>query len=77
MTRNNYILLPSGVLAFGKGIQEKIIHERVERWHENLNNISFLLILAGSQTAEIEGISSQDQLLFLDVIQLLQMLNFY
>ena len=58
MTRDNYILLPSGVLAFGKGIQEKIIHERVERWHENLNNISFLLILAGSQTAEIEGISS-------------------
>ena len=58
MTRDNYILLPSGVLAFGKGIQEKNIHERVKRWHENITNLAFFLILAGSQTAEIEGISS-------------------
>jgi len=58
MIRDNYILLPSGVLAFGKGIQEKNIHERVKRWHENITNLAFFLILAGSQTAEIEGISS-------------------
>jgi len=58
MKRDCYVLLPSGVLAFGKGIQEKNIHERVKRWHENLTNISFFLILAGSQTAEIEGISA-------------------
>ena len=58
MTRDCYILLPSGVLAFGEGIQENKIHERVQRWHENITNIAFFLILAGSQTAEIEGISS-------------------
>ena len=58
MKTDCYILLPSGVLAFGKGIQEKNIHERVKRWHESLTNIAFFLILAGSQTSEIEGISS-------------------
>tara|TARA_B100000579_G_scaffold123584_1_gene99575 strand:- start:1776 stop:2972 length:1197 start_codon:yes stop_codon:yes gene_type:complete len=58
MKSDSYILLPSGVLAFGKGIQEKNIHERVKRWHESLTNIAFFLILAGSQTSEIEGISS-------------------
>ena len=58
MKSDSYILLPSGVLAFGKGIQEKNIHERVKRWHKSLTNIAFFLILAGSQTSEIEGISS-------------------
>jgi len=58
MIIDNYILLPSGVLAFGEGIQEKNIHERVKRWHENITNLAFFLILAGSQTAEIEGISA-------------------
>ena len=58
MIGDNYILLPSGVLAFGKGMQERDIDARVERWHENITNIAFFLILAGSQTAEIEGISS-------------------
>jgi len=58
MTGDNYVLLPSGVLAFGEGMQEKNIHERVKRWHGNITNVAFFLILAGSQTAEIEGISS-------------------
>ncbi|MBW3041464.1 nicotinate-nucleotide--dimethylbenzimidazole phosphoribosyltransferase [Prochlorococcus marinus] len=58
MIVDNYVLLPTGVLAFGKGIQEKNFEERVKRWHENITNIAFFLILAGSQTAEIEGISS-------------------
>ncbi len=58
MIGDHYILLPSGVLAFGKGMEEKIIHERVKRWNENITNIAFFLILAGSQTAEVEGISS-------------------
>ena len=58
MIGDQYIPLPSGVLAFGEGIQEENIHEIVKRWHENITNISFFLILAGSQTAEIEGISS-------------------
>ena len=51
MIGDQYIPLPSGVLAFGEGIQEENIHEIVKRWHENITNISFFLILAGSQTA--------------------------
>tara|TARA_B100000965_G_scaffold309438_1_gene268645 strand:- start:2090 stop:3277 length:1188 start_codon:yes stop_codon:yes gene_type:complete len=58
MRGESYILLASGVLAFGKGIQEKSIKERVKRWHENITNIAFFLILAGSETAEVEGISA-------------------
>ena len=58
MIGDHYILLPSGILAFGKGMLEKNIHERVKRWHENITNFAFFLILAGSQTAEIEGISA-------------------
>ena len=58
MIGDNYSLLPSGVLAFGEGIQEQNIDERVKCWHDNISNIAFFLILAGSQTAEIEGISS-------------------
>ena len=58
MIGDSYILLPTGVLAFGKGIQEQYIHERVNSLHENITNTAFFLILAGSQTAEIEGISS-------------------
>ena len=58
MIGDNYVLLASGVLAFGKGIQEQNINERVNRWQKNITNTAFFLILAGSQTAEIEGISS-------------------
>jgi len=58
MIGHNYILLASGILAFGKGMQEKHIDERVKRWQEKITNIAFFLILAGSKTAEIEGISS-------------------
>ena len=58
MIGDYYISLPSGVLAFGKGMQEKNVSQRVKRWHKNITNISFFLILAGSRTAEIEGISS-------------------
>jgi len=50
--------LPSGVLAFGKGLEEGDINEKVKRWHEDIANIDLYLILAGSQTAEVEGISS-------------------
>ena len=58
MIGDNYVLLASGVLAFGKGMKEQNIDERVKRWQENIMNTAFFLILAGSQTAEIEGISS-------------------
>ena len=58
MIGDNYVLLPSGVLAFGEGIQEKKIDESVKRWKENITSTAFFLILAGSKTAEIEGISA-------------------
>ena len=58
MIEDNYTLLPSGVLAFGKNLKKQNVDERVRRWHENITNMAFFLILAGSQTAEIEGISA-------------------
>ena len=58
MTGDHYVLLPSGVLAFGKGFQKQNVDEIVQRWKENIANTAFFLILAGSQTAEIEGISA-------------------
>tara|TARA_Y100001968_G_scaffold216615_1_gene199360 strand:- start:258 stop:1454 length:1197 start_codon:yes stop_codon:yes gene_type:complete len=58
MKGDHYFLLPSGVLAFGKGFQKQNVEERVQRWQENITNTAFFLILAGSQTAEIEGISA-------------------
>ena len=58
MIANHYILLSSGVLAFGEGLQENNIDQKVKRWQENITNMAFFLILAGSQTAEIEGISA-------------------
>ncbi len=58
MIEDDYVLLPSGVLAFGKGMQNRYIDKRVKSWHKNITNTAFFLILAGSQTAEIEGISS-------------------
>ncbi len=58
MRGESYALLPSGVLAFGKGVREQVIEERVKNWYLNVSSTAFFLILAGSQTAEIEGISS-------------------
>ena len=58
MRGDHYILLPSGILAFGDGLKEQNVDEKVRSWQENITNIAFFLILAGSQTAEIEGISA-------------------
>ncbi len=58
MIGENYVFLASGVLAFGKGINEQNIKDRVNHWHENITDADFFLILAGSQTAEIDGISA-------------------
>ncbi len=54
----DYILLPSGVLAFGDGLQDQNFNERLKILQENITNMEFFLILAGSQTAEIDGISA-------------------
>ena len=58
MKGDHYILLPSGILAFGDALKEQNVDEKVRSWQENTTNIAFFLILAGSQTAEIEGISA-------------------
>ena len=58
MIVNHYVLLSSGVLAFGDGLQEQNVDKRVKTWRENITNTAFFLILAGSQTAEIKGISA-------------------
>ena len=39
MIGDNYILLPSGVLAFGEGHQEQNIDERDQRWQKNITKI--------------------------------------
>ena len=41
--RDAFVVLPSGVLAFGKGIQEEYIDKRVKSWHENITNFAFFL----------------------------------
>ena len=58
MGGDRYVLLPSGIIAFGEGLQEQNVEERVQCWHKNIINTAFFLILAGSRTAEIEGISA-------------------
>ncbi len=58
MIGENCILLPSGVFAFGEGLHKKNVKEKIRIWKENSTNMAFFLILAGSQTAEIEGISA-------------------
>ena len=50
MTGDNYVLLPSRVLAFGEGLHEQNVEERVQRWQENITNMAFFLILAVSYT---------------------------
>ena len=44
---DHYVLLPSGVLAFGEGLQAQNVDERVQKWQENIpKNVS----LAGDWT---------------------------
>ena len=58
MNGGHYILLESGILAFGEGYSKSIIDIKVRDWREYIDDVVFLLILAGSQTAEVQGISS-------------------
>ena len=41
MKADSYVLLPSGVLAFGDGLQEQKVEERVERWQKNISQKKF------------------------------------
>ncbi len=50
--------LPPGCKAFGAGATPKRIKRWVQTWKEGINDLTFFLVLAGSQTAEVEGISA-------------------
>ena len=58
MIAKNLKSLSCGVIAFGDGITDSVVNEKVKSWKNNIEEISFILILAGSQTAEVHGISS-------------------
>ncbi len=50
--------LPSGCKAFGAGFSFKNKDDWFESWKKNFKDFEALLILAGSRTAEVEGISA-------------------
>ncbi len=50
--------LPFGCRAFGFGVTPLIAKRWVNIWSSSVNEINFFLVLAGSLTAEIEGISA-------------------
>ena len=58
MIAKNLRSLSCGVIAFGDGINDSVVNEKIKSWKNNIEEISFILILAGSQTAEVHGISS-------------------
>ncbi len=50
--------LPSGCRAFGSGLSSFRVSRWKNLWSSNFHEINFFLVLAGSLTAEIEGISA-------------------
>ncbi len=51
-------LLPEECKAFGEGATNKRVKAWLKFWQKSLGNIDFCLVLAGSRTAEVEGISA-------------------
>ncbi len=49
--------LPSGCRVFGNGVSAQRIKEWLSIWRDCAGQIAFFLILAGSETAAVEGIS--------------------
>ncbi len=52
------VILPAGCIAFGSGATALRIENWIKNWNEPGKIFDFLLVLAGSQTAEVEGISA-------------------
>ncbi len=50
--------LPPGCIAFGRGASRSFVKQWLSFWSNVKNDFSFVLILAGSRTAELEGISA-------------------
>ncbi len=50
--------LPFGCKAFGVGVTDSKINSWVSSWSSYANDINVILVLAGSKTAEVKGISA-------------------
>ena len=49
--------ISNGIQAYRVGTSERNINSLLNKWRDSINNFMYVLILAGSRTAEIEGIS--------------------
>ncbi len=56
--RDNFVRLPSGCKAFGSRSEPSALGNWLSDWRLGLKNCKFILILAGSRTSEVEGISA-------------------
>lgn len=54
----SYVLTGFGIKAFGPGITRLSVEDWIEKWRSSLGDFEFFLVLAGSKTAEVKGISS-------------------
>ena len=48
----------SGIKLFGSKINQKLIYERVDILQKEINNFIFYLVIAGTETSQIQGISA-------------------
>ena len=56
--KNNFLELPEGCILFGKGSSNKKVKGWLENWRLNSIDLCSILILSGTKTAEIDGISA-------------------
>ena len=58
-TKDVYCLgLPEGCIAYGKKADEFHVVKWMDVWRKGLRNLNFIVVLAGSKTAEVQGISA-------------------
>ena len=50
--------VPLGVKAFGRELTVEKVNLLIKTWRESINEIKFYLVLAGTRTAEVNGISA-------------------
>ena len=53
----SFVILPFGCNAFGAGALSEKGYRRLKRWIKNFQDCEALVVLAGSDTAQVEGIS--------------------
>tara|TARA_Y100001968_G_C19421574_1_gene752032 strand:- start:247 stop:1416 length:1170 start_codon:yes stop_codon:yes gene_type:complete len=57
INRFSTIDMPFGAIAFGENVSALEVNHFVRKWLDSINDFTMILVLAGSRTAEIEGIS--------------------